>query len=119
MRVQDCTIQFHPIVMSRVTCTYVVKIKTKLLYFWCEHVLLFSCADKINCSEGSQLYRMSREQFRDVCGVSDGIRLFSQLQKDKPKVIIMCRFTVEHCICIHETSELFLCLPKCLEFYSV
>ena len=34
MRVQDCTIQFHPIVMSRVTCILLKgEIKTKLLYF--------------------------------------------------------------------------------------
>ena len=94
--------------------------ENKDVVFWCEHALLFSCADKINCSEGSQLYWMSREQLRDVCGVSDGIRLFSQLQKDKPKVIICADLQLKkHCICIQETSELFLCLPKCLEFYSV
>ena len=88
--------------ISRLTCRYLVdilligkiKVLTSILcfIFLCEHVSLFSCADKVNCSQGSQLYQMSREQLREVCGVSDGIRLFSQLQKDKSKV---CRFTVE------------------------
>ena len=45
-----------------------------------------SCVDKITCSSGSQLYQMSREELREMCGVSDGIRLFSHLQKDKSKV---------------------------------
>ena len=88
--------------ISRLTCRYLVERQDKnscnqhiYVLFLCEHVSLFSCADKVNCSQGSQLYQMSREQLREVCGVSDGIRLFSQLQKDKSKV---CRFTVEEAL---------------------
>jgi len=48
-----------------------------------------SCADKVNCIRGGQLYQMTRDELREMCGVSDGIRLFSHLQKDKSKVRIV------------------------------
>jgi hypothetical protein len=35
--------------------------------------------------EGSQLYAMDRETIREMLGSSDGVRLYSQLQKDKSK----------------------------------
>ena len=43
------------------------------------------CAEKLagQLKEGQQLYTMDREALRDVCGAADGIRLYSQLQKDR------------------------------------
>ena len=35
--------------------------------------------------EGKQLYGMEREALRDMFGGADGVRLYSQLQKDKSK----------------------------------
>ena len=51
--------------------------------------LMQSCStvDKVDCS-ADKLYEMSRDEFCDLCGVGDGVRLFSQLQKDKAQVII-------------------------------
>ena len=34
---------------------------------------------------GSQLYAMDRETLKEMLGSSDGVRLYSQLQRDKPK----------------------------------
>lgn len=44
------------------------------------------CAEKLteHVKEGSQLYCMDRETLREMFGSSDGVRLYSQLQKDKP-----------------------------------
>ena len=46
-----------------------------------------NCVDKIAgmVKEGSQLYAMDRETLREILGSSDGVRLYSQLQKDKSK----------------------------------
>ena len=35
-----------------------------------------------------ELYKMEREELRDICGAKDGIRLFSQLQKDRAEVML-------------------------------
>ena len=45
-----------------------------------------NCADKLTEEvNGSQLYCMDREALRGMFGPLDGVRLYSQLQKDKPK----------------------------------
>ena len=46
-----------------------------------------SCADRLGkqVQEGSQLYCMDREALKDMFGSLDGVRLYSQLQKDKPE----------------------------------
>ena len=48
-------------------------------------ILLSNCsiADQMNLSEGRLLYEWSRDELRDRFGVSEGVRLFSQLQRDK------------------------------------
>lgn len=45
-----------------------------------------NCADKlaVQIKAGQQLYVMDREALRDMFGAADGVRLYSQLQKDKP-----------------------------------
>ena len=50
------------------------------------HTTACSSADKVNVTSGEDLYRMDRDELRNVCGVGDGVRLFSQLQKDKAQV---------------------------------
>ena len=45
----------------------------------------YSTVEKVECS-AEKLYQMSRDELRDLCGVGDGVRLFSQLQKDKAQV---------------------------------
>ncbi|CAI8053302.1 hypothetical protein GBAR_LOCUS29145 [Geodia barretti] len=46
-----------------------------------------NCTEKFpgQVKEGSQLYAMDREALREMLGSSDGVRLYSQLQKDKSK----------------------------------
>ena len=55
--------------------------------------LMQSCStvDKVDCS-ADKLYEMSRDELRDLCGVGDGVRLFSQLQKDKAQVSSVSSF---------------------------
>lgn len=45
-----------------------------------------NCADKLSpqIKEGQRLYAMEREALREMFGAVDGVRLYSQLQKDKP-----------------------------------
>lgn len=46
-----------------------------------------NCADKLSLQVkvGQTLYAMEREALREMFGSADGVRLYSQLQKDKPK----------------------------------
>lgn len=44
------------------------------------------CADALDGYTGSQLYKQSREKLRELCGFGEGVRLYSQLQRDKPQV---------------------------------
>lgn len=46
-----------------------------------------SCADRLRkeVKEGCQLYGMDREALKEMFGPLDGVRLYSQLQKDKSK----------------------------------
>ena len=46
-----------------------------------------NCADKLSpqIKVGQTLYAMDRETLREMFGAADGVRLYSQLQKDKPK----------------------------------
>ena len=57
-----------------------------LLYNIC---CIHSCVDKVTVKTGRLLYRMTRDDMRDMCGFGEGTRLFSHLQRDKPKVLIM------------------------------
>ena len=43
------------------------------------------CAERLagQVKNGQQLYSMEREALRDMCGAADGVRLYSQLQKDR------------------------------------
>ena len=45
------------------------------------------CAERLvsQVQEGCQLYYMDREALRDMLGAADGVRLYSQLQKDRPR----------------------------------
>ena len=46
------------------------------------------CVDKVACNSGQGLYEMGREEMKNMFGAGDGIRLFSQLQKDKSRVCV-------------------------------
>ena len=35
---------------------------------------------------GEELYKMSRDELRETCGISEGIRLYSLLQRDRKEV---------------------------------
>ena len=48
--------------------------------------VLYSSADKVQCVIGEQMYKQSRDQLKEMFGANSGIRLFSQLQKDKQRV---------------------------------
>lgn len=50
---------------------------------------LFRCLDKLSVTLGKQLYKMNRDDLRETCGFGEGTRLFSHLQRDKPKVIAL------------------------------
>ena len=52
-----------------------------------QHVLCGSIVEKVTCKSGEELYHQSRDQLRDMLGNS-GVRLYSQLQKDKLRVCI-------------------------------
>ncbi len=45
-----------------------------------------SCVGKIEVNSGEELYKMSRDELRDCCGVMEGIRLYSLLQRDRKEV---------------------------------
>lgn len=46
-----------------------------------------NCVEKLSpqIKEGQKLYGMDRESLREMFGAGDGVRLYSQLQNDKPK----------------------------------
>ena len=41
--------------------------------------------EKLTCKKGEELYSKTRDQLRDMLG-NAGVRLYSQLQKDKQRV---------------------------------
>ena len=41
------------------------------------------CVEKLSAFTGSDLFDMSRDDFKSVCGFGEGIRVFSQVEKDK------------------------------------
>ena len=44
---------------------------------------------------GRQLYRLNRDELRDMCGFGEGTRLYSHLQRDKAKVLcIYCSHSI-------------------------
>ncbi len=60
-----------------------------------------SCADSLEGYTGSQLYQLSREKLRELCGFSEGVRLFSQLQRDKKQVLYHAHeFPSQHAQCM-------------------
>lgn len=44
-----------------------------------------SCAERVACKKGEEMYSKSRDQLREMLGGNDGIRLYSQLQADKSR----------------------------------
>ena len=42
--------------------------------------------EKVTCKKGEELYNQSRDQLREMLGISEGVRLYSQLQADKKRV---------------------------------
>ena len=47
---------------------------------------MISCIGKIKVKTGEELYKMSRDDLRENCGMMEGIRLFSLLQRDRKEV---------------------------------
>ena len=62
---------------SIVTCLIFVE-------FTCDKIR--RAADKVRCVIGEQMYKLSRDELKETFGANNGIRLFSQLQKDKERV---------------------------------
>ncbi len=52
----------------------------------CNNYAPIRCADKVNVRSGNNLYEKSRDELKNVFGMSDGTRLFSHMQKDKARV---------------------------------
>ena len=49
-----------------------------------------SAANKVRCVKGEQMYKLTRDELKETFGANNGIRLFSQLQKDKDRVRFIC-----------------------------
>ncbi len=68
----------------------VVLLKT-MRYYCGEDALLIalspfhSCAERVTCKTGEEMYNKSRDQLKEMLG-SSGVRLYSQLQTDKARV---------------------------------
>ena len=63
--------------------TYVAKIPLAMcviMYLYCR------AADKVRCVKGEQMYKLNRDELKEMFGAGNGIRLYSQLQKDKARV---------------------------------
>ena len=55
-----------------------------MLRIWTSHV--YSVADNVRCVIGEQVYKLSRDEVKEMVGANIGIRLFSQLQRDRARV---------------------------------
>lgn len=50
--------------------------------------MIYSLIGTLVVNSGEELYKMDRDELRDLCGGRDGVRIYSQLQKDRPEVKI-------------------------------
>ena len=57
--------------------------RTLCISILCSYI---SCIGKIKVKTGEELYKMSRDDLRENCGMMEGIRLFSLLQRDRKEV---------------------------------
>ena len=46
----------------------------------------FSLVGILFANSGKALYKMDRDDLRDICGTKESVRLFSHLQKDRAQV---------------------------------
>ena len=53
---------------------------------WLQNAGFSRCVDKLSLYSGEELYEMSQGHLRDLCGFSEGVRLYTQLQRDKAQV---------------------------------
>ena len=67
------------------SCILPWKADTNAIKLWLVQQGFGNCTEKLSVSinEGSQLYSMDKEAMREMFGSSDGVRLYSQLQRDK------------------------------------
>ena len=52
------------------------------------HSSMYSLRGILTADSGEELYKMDRDELREVCGIKDGIRIFSHLQRDRAQVKI-------------------------------
>ena len=48
--------------------------------------IVFRCLGKLVVESGEELYKMDRNELRDICGIREGTTLYSLLQRDRAQV---------------------------------
>ena len=78
------TLTHPPITSDDVwTHNYYLNVYLNMIYLTTPHC---SAASKVRCVKGEQMYKLTRDELKETFGASVGIRLFSQLQKDRDRV---------------------------------